>query len=68
MRRLSRADLPRMEGMNFPRRDVRAGVQRRRRGVHGGPGTATGMPAPHFDPSPRVEDALLMVGRSVHIY
>lgn len=43
-------DLPRMEGMNL-RRDVRAGVQRRRRGVSG---TAAGMP--HFDSSPRVED------------
>nr|XP_034182840.1 uncharacterized protein LOC117605527 [Osmia lignaria] len=31
------------------RRDGRARVQRRRRRVHGNPGTATGMPAPHFD-------------------
>lgn len=57
-------DLPRVEGMNL-RRDVRAGVQRRRRRVSG---TAAGMPAPHFDSSRGLRMRLLMAGRLVHTY
>jgi len=42
---ISCVDLPRMEGMNL-RRDVRAGVQRRRRKVHGYPEPRSECPHP----------------------